>query len=296
MSSKSRIRPRWKQILSFLLSISTSGFIKEQLRVQLENKGVLKVSGERPIQGNKWSRFRKEFRVPDHCDVTHIRATFDNGALYITMPKTNLTSPQPTKPTWTTRKPSPVEPTPKKDETSFQPKTKPDTTKSRTPQPSTASAGGTDKQTSEKHTKDKNEKQEPQGSKLPAQEMTSGRNKSNGLSVNGKEKDSREHAVGAETVSFGQERSSWNGGGGDDGGLMTLAGLPKYKPWKLVVSVVVGVVVAVAIGIGLYEAYKGMFPEESGVWLLIVLYFIFIDNKFVMYTVKEKTIVMYMLC
>lgn len=95
--------------------------------------------------------------------------------------------------------------------------------------------------------------------------MTSGRNKSNGLSVNGKEKDSREHAVGAETVSFGQERSSWNGGGGDDGGLMTLAGLPKYKPWKLVVSVVVAVVVAVAIGIGLYEAYKGMFPEESGV-------------------------------
>ncbi|RWR93378.1 Alpha crystallin/Hsp20 domain-containing protein [Cinnamomum micranthum f. kanehirae] len=249
------------------LVVRLPGFVKEQLRVQLDNKGVLKVSGERPIQGNKWTRFRKDFHVPDHCDVTQIRATFDDGALYITMPKTNLTSPQPTKPTRTTQKPSPVEPTPRKDQTSFQPKTKPDTTKSSTPQPSTASAGDTDKQTSEKHTKDKNEKQEPQGSKLPAQEMTSGRDKSNGLSVNGKEKDSREHAVGAETVSFGKERSSWNGGGGggDGGGLMTLAGLRKYKPRKLVVSVVVGVVVAVAIGIGLYEAYKGMFPEESGV-------------------------------
>lgn len=85
--------------------------------------------------------------------------------------------------------------------------------------------------------------------------------------MNGKEKDSRGRAVGAETVSFGQERSSWNGGGGDGdgGGLMTLAGLRKYKPSKLVVSVVAAVVVAVAIGIGLYEAYKGMFPEESGV-------------------------------
>lgn len=250
--------PVYTNVLKVL--VSTTGFVKEQLRVQLHNNGVLKISGERPIQGNKWTRFRKDFLVPDHCDRTQIRAKFETRALYITMPKTSLTSPQPTKPTPTTHKPSPVEPTPKKVQTSFQPKTKPDAAKSSSPQPSTASAGGTDKQTSEKHTKDKNEKQEPQGSKLPAEEMTAGRNKSNGFSVNGKEKDSRGRAVGAETVSFGQERSSWNGGG-----LLTLAGLRKYKPSKLVVSVVVGVVVAVAIGIGLYEAYKGMFPEENGV-------------------------------
>ncbi|KAJ8621865.1 hypothetical protein MRB53_030394 [Persea americana] len=229
----------YREDKSDTLVVRLPGFVKEQLRVQLHNNGVLKISGERPIQGNKWTRFRKDFLVPDHCDRTQIRAKFETRALYITMPKTSLTSPQPTKPT---------------------PTTFPNAAKSSSPQPSTASAGGTDKQTSEKHTEDKKEKQEPQGSKLPAEEMTAGRNKNNGFSVNGKEKDSRGRAVGAETVSFGQERSSWNGGG-----LLTLAGLRKYKPSKLVVSVVVGVVVAVAIGIGLYEAYKGMFPEENGV-------------------------------
>ncbi|KAL6005139.1 hypothetical protein ACLOJK_005701 [Asimina triloba] len=67
--------------------ISLPGFRKEQIRVQLDGYGYLKISGEQQVSGNKWSRFRKEARVPERCDVNQIRATLDNGVLHITMPR-----------------------------------------------------------------------------------------------------------------------------------------------------------------------------------------------------------------
>ena len=64
-----------------------AGFKKEQLRVQVDNYGNLRTSGERPLNGNRWCRFRKEFRVPDNCNASEIRAKFENGILSITLPK-----------------------------------------------------------------------------------------------------------------------------------------------------------------------------------------------------------------
>ncbi|RWR80413.1 Alpha crystallin/Hsp20 domain-containing protein [Cinnamomum micranthum f. kanehirae] len=66
------------------------GFRKEQLRVQLDNSNnYLKVTGERLIDGtsNKWSRFRKEFRTPNDCNVNAVTAKFENATLYLIMPK-----------------------------------------------------------------------------------------------------------------------------------------------------------------------------------------------------------------
>ena len=46
----------------------------------------LVVRGERPVAGNRWSRFRLELRVPDGCDAKAIHARFENGVVRVTMP------------------------------------------------------------------------------------------------------------------------------------------------------------------------------------------------------------------
>ncbi|XP_058106758.1 inactive protein RESTRICTED TEV MOVEMENT 2-like [Magnolia sinica] len=68
--------------------ISLPEFKKDQLRIQLDNYGNMKISGERQIDSNKWNRFRKYIRVPKDCILSKISAKFENGALYVTMPKT----------------------------------------------------------------------------------------------------------------------------------------------------------------------------------------------------------------
>ncbi|KAL2900799.1 Inactive protein RESTRICTED TEV MOVEMENT 2 [Bienertia sinuspersici] len=64
-------------------------FKKDQLRVQVNNLGILKVSGERPITEKKAKirRFIKESKLPQGCDINDIRAKFSGGHLHVTMPK-----------------------------------------------------------------------------------------------------------------------------------------------------------------------------------------------------------------
>ncbi|CAA3009854.1 inactive RESTRICTED TEV MOVEMENT 2-like [Olea europaea subsp. europaea] len=70
-----------------VLEIHLREFKKEQLKVQISNLRILKISGERPLDGSKKSRFYKEVQVPKDFDSTAIRAKFVNGYLYIVMPK-----------------------------------------------------------------------------------------------------------------------------------------------------------------------------------------------------------------
>ncbi|KAL9244403.1 hypothetical protein vseg_018183 [Gypsophila vaccaria] len=63
------------------------GFVKEQIRIIAESKGILRVHGERLIANNKWSRFQEEVAVPEDCNLGEIRAKFDDGVLRITMPR-----------------------------------------------------------------------------------------------------------------------------------------------------------------------------------------------------------------
>lgn len=71
------------------INLSAAGFKKEQLRVQIDNHGKLRISGERQVSGNRWSRFHKDFQVPDDCNAGDVRARFDSRdrVLHITMPK-----------------------------------------------------------------------------------------------------------------------------------------------------------------------------------------------------------------
>ncbi|KAG2543359.1 inactive protein RESTRICTED TEV MOVEMENT 2-like [Panicum virgatum] len=72
------------------VDLSAEGFRKEQIRVQIDSFGRLRITGERSLDadGSRWRRFHKEFQVPDTCDPSAIRARLDkDGILLITMTK-----------------------------------------------------------------------------------------------------------------------------------------------------------------------------------------------------------------
>lgn len=63
-------------------------FKKEQLKVQISNHGILKITGERPLDASTQTKFYKEVPVPSHKYDTHaIHAKFVNGWLIISIPK-----------------------------------------------------------------------------------------------------------------------------------------------------------------------------------------------------------------
>ncbi|OVA12290.1 Alpha crystallin/Hsp20 domain [Macleaya cordata] len=69
------------------LLIELSGFTKEQVRVQFDKSGNLKITGERPLGDNKWTRFCEDFQVASNSNTSEIHATFEDGILFVTMPK-----------------------------------------------------------------------------------------------------------------------------------------------------------------------------------------------------------------
>ncbi|CAI8593388.1 unnamed protein product [Vicia faba] len=77
-----------------ILEVDLKGFKKEQLKVQTNNKGVLKIYGEKPLSASskkKWSRFHKEIRVSKDCEMSGIQAKFSQGILSIVLPKSEAT-------------------------------------------------------------------------------------------------------------------------------------------------------------------------------------------------------------
>ncbi|KAG0448022.1 hypothetical protein HPP92_028049 [Vanilla planifolia] len=72
------------------LIVRLPGFNKEQLKVQIDNYGKLRTSGERPLvpgQVDRWIRFKTEHSIPDDCDLRGIRARFEDSVLYVNLPK-----------------------------------------------------------------------------------------------------------------------------------------------------------------------------------------------------------------
>ncbi|KAL5223979.1 hypothetical protein ABZP36_010618 [Zizania latifolia] len=80
----------WRQVgdEQDVVEISLPEFRKEQVRVQVDNHGVLRATGERPAaaRGGKWVRFKKDLRLPDNCDVDAVRAKFEDHKLIIVLP------------------------------------------------------------------------------------------------------------------------------------------------------------------------------------------------------------------
>ncbi|URE13976.1 Heat shock family protein [Musa troglodytarum] len=73
--------------------IRLPGFRREHVRVQIDSQGNLRTSGERPLDGRRWSRFVVEFKLPENCSLNEIRAKFENESLHLRLPK--LIAPEP---------------------------------------------------------------------------------------------------------------------------------------------------------------------------------------------------------
>lgn len=73
------------------------GFKRQDVRVQINNKGILTISGKQSMEeetASPPSRFLKEIKISTNCNTSGIRAKFSNGILSISMPKkvTNLST------------------------------------------------------------------------------------------------------------------------------------------------------------------------------------------------------------
>ncbi|CAM0948714.1 unnamed protein product [Alopecurus aequalis] len=111
----------WKQAgdEQDVVEIRLPGFRKEHVRVQVDNYGVLRVTGGRPAArggGRRWVSFTKDLRLPEGCDADGVRARFEDDRLLITLPIVAAAAGDAASPT--TRTPSP-EPLPRT--SSFQP-------------------------------------------------------------------------------------------------------------------------------------------------------------------------------
>ncbi|XP_004490930.1 17.5 kDa class I heat shock protein-like [Cicer arietinum] len=80
------------------------GVKKEEVKVEIEEDRVLKISGERKIEkedkNDTWHRversqgsFLRRFRLPGNAKVDHVKAAMENGVLTVTVPKEEVKKP-----------------------------------------------------------------------------------------------------------------------------------------------------------------------------------------------------------
>ncbi|XP_010521904.1 PREDICTED: 17.6 kDa class I heat shock protein 2 [Tarenaya hassleriana] len=79
------------------------GMKKEEVKVEIEDDSVLKISGERHVEEDKsdtWHRverssgkFSRRFRLPENVKMDQVRASMENGVLTVTVPKVETKNP-----------------------------------------------------------------------------------------------------------------------------------------------------------------------------------------------------------
>ncbi|CAK8538242.1 unnamed protein product [Lathyrus sativus] len=80
------------------------GVKKEEVKVEIEEDRVLKISGERKTEkedkNDTWHRversqgsFHRRFRLPENAKVDDVKAAMENGVLTVTVPKEEVKKP-----------------------------------------------------------------------------------------------------------------------------------------------------------------------------------------------------------
>jgi HSP20 family protein len=96
----------WKETPeAHIFKADLPGVKKEEVKVEVEEGRVLKISGERSREkeerNEKWHRmerstgkFLRRFRLPDNAKADQVKAGMENGVLTVTVPKEEVKKPE----------------------------------------------------------------------------------------------------------------------------------------------------------------------------------------------------------
>jgi len=104
-SSFANARIDWKETPeAHIFKADLPGVKKEEVKVEIEEDRVLKISGERKIEkedkNDTWHRversqgsFLRRFRLPENAKVDEVKAGMENGVLTVSVPKVEVKKP-----------------------------------------------------------------------------------------------------------------------------------------------------------------------------------------------------------
>ncbi|CAH2069398.1 unnamed protein product [Thlaspi arvense] len=99
-------RVDWKETPeAHVFKADLPGLKKEEVKVEVEDKNILQISGERSKENeeknDKWHRlerasgkFMRRFRLPENAKMEEVKATMENGVLTVTVPKAPEKKPE----------------------------------------------------------------------------------------------------------------------------------------------------------------------------------------------------------
>ncbi|XP_055801175.1 17.8 kDa class I heat shock protein-like [Solanum dulcamara] len=105
-SAFANARIDWKETpQAHVFKVDVPGIKKEEVKVEVEEGGILQISGERSKEqeekNDQWHRmerssgkFVRRFRLPENVKMGEIKAAMENGVLTVTVPKEEEKKPE----------------------------------------------------------------------------------------------------------------------------------------------------------------------------------------------------------